>query len=171
MPSGYFRHRTKRRVVEVRDADMDDIPQIQRVAWTTWHHTYRDTMPERIRVEFLNLAYSPASLRRRIGSNVFPVAVQGGSIVGFADFRPLPDGRMDLAAIYVLPEEQGRGIGVRLLRAGVARFPGTTGFVLRVERDNARARRFYEAHGFRESGEVTEEVFGHEVEMRLGPDP
>ncbi len=158
--------------VEIRTARGEDASGVQRVARTTWHHTYRDIIPERVRVAFLDLAYSAASLRRRIGSNVFLVALQGGSIVGFADFRPLPDGPVELEAIYVLPEMHGRGIGTSLLRAGIAQFSGKTGFVLRVERDNAPARRFYEARGFRRSGEFTEELFGHEfheVEMLLDP--
>ena len=70
----------------------------------------------------------------------------------------------------MLPEMQGRGIGACLLEAGVGRFPPRTEFVLRVEQDNTRARRFYEAHGFRHAGDHAEEVCGHvihEVEMIL----
>ena len=159
--------------IEIRAARGEDASEVQGVARAAWHHTYRDTIPERVRTAFLDLAYSPGPLRQRIGSNVFLVALYGGSIVGFADFRPLPDGRVDLAAIYVLPEMQGRGIGGRLLAAGIARFSGETRFVVRVERDNAPARRFYEARGFRPSGEFTEELFGHEfheVEMVLDPE-
>ncbi len=134
--------------IEVRDAGDDDVSAIQRVARTTWHYTYRDSVPDRVRAKFLNRAYSAVSLAERIGSNVFLVALHDGTVVGFADFRPLPGSRVELAALYVLPEVQGRGIGTRLLRAGIDRFPLGTGFVLRVERGNAPARRFYELHGF-----------------------
>ena len=159
--------------IEIRTARDEDASKIQGVARAAWHHTYRDTIPERVRTAFLDLAYSPRSLRQRIGSNVVLVALYDGRIVGFADFRPLPDGWAELAAIYVLPEMQGRGIGGRLLAVGIARFPGETRFVLRVQRDNAAARRFYEARGFRPSGGFTEELFGHEfhdVEMILDPE-
>ena len=160
--------------VEIRAASVEDIPEIQRVVRTTWHHTYRDTVPERVRAAFLEGAYSEGSLRRRTASNVFLVALHDGNIVGFADFRPLSGGRAELSAIYVLPGMQGRGIGARLLAAGIARFARETRFVLRVERDNAPALRFYEARGFRRAGGVTEELFGHEfheVEMILDPEP
>ncbi len=107
----------------------------------------------------------------RIGSNVFLVAATGEVILGFADFRRLSETTVELAAIYLLPEIQGRGIGARLLQAGIARFPPPTSFMLRVERDNAQAQRFYEAHGFRRTGEHAEEFYRHvvhEVEMILG---
>jgi GNAT superfamily N-acetyltransferase len=74
------------------------------------------------------------------------------------------------AAIYVLPEMQGRGIGARLLQAGIGRFPLSTSLVLQVEQDYTRARRFYEAHGFRHEGDHAVEPCGHlvhEAEMIL----
>jgi len=142
------------------------------VAQTTWHHTYRASIPEHVREELVGRAYSADSLRQRMGSDVFLAALRDGEIVGFADFLPLSQTEAELAAIYVLPGMQGQGIGGRLLAAGIARFAAGTRFVLRVERDNVPAQRFYEARGFRRSGEFTEELFGHEfhdVEMVLDP--
>jgi len=142
------------------------------VAQTTWHHTYRASIPEHVREELVGRAYSADSLRQRMGSDVFLAALRDGEIVGFADFRPLSQTEVELAAIYVLPGMQGQGIGGRLLAAGIARFAAGTRFVLRVERDNVPAQRFYEARGFRRFGELTEELFGHafhDVEMVLDP--
>ena len=157
---------------EVRDAGVDDTRAVQRVAQTTWEHTYRDSIPERVREEFVGHAYSADSLQKRMRSNVFLVALQDGNVVGFADFRPLSQTEVELVAIYVLPEMQSRGIGGHLLAAGIARFAAGTRFVLRVERDNAPALRFYEAHGFQRAGEFIEEIFGyefHDIEMVLDP--
>ncbi|HJQ30361.1 MAG TPA: GNAT family N-acetyltransferase [Rubrobacter sp.] len=156
--------------VEVREAGVDDVPKIQSVARMTWDHTYRESIPESVRAEFVKQAYSADSLRRRMEPNVFLVAVRREEVLGFADFQPLSDTEAELAAIYVLPEMQGRGIGALLLEAGIGRFSESTSFVLRVERDNARAQRFYEAHGFRRTGVHTDHFFGHvvnEVEMVL----
>jgi ribosomal protein S18 acetylase RimI-like enzyme len=156
--------------VEIRDAGVDDVREIQRVARRTWDHTYRESIPESVRAQFVSQAYSADSLRRRMESNVFLVATEGEEILGFADFRRLSGTEAELAAIYVLPEMQGQGIGARLLEAGIGRFPPRTRFVLRVEQDNMQAQRFYEAHGFRRTGEHAEEFYGHvvhEVEMIL----
>ena len=156
--------------VQIRDVRNRDLRAIRRVAQTTWEHTYRDSIPEHVREEFVSRAYSDDSLRQRMESDVFLAALQDGNIVGFADFRPLPRTEAELAAIYVLPEMQGRGVGGRLLSTGIARFAAGTRFVLRVERGNEPAVRFYEARGFRRSGESTEALLGHEfhdVEMIL----
>jgi len=156
--------------VEVRDAGIDDVREIQNVARTTWDHTYRESIPASVRAEFVSQAYSEHALLRRMESNVFLVATEGKEILGFADFRSLSETEAELAAIYVLPEMQGRGIGACLLEAGIGTFPPRTSFVLRVERDNAQAQRFYEAHGFRRAGQHTDAFYGyvvHEVEMIL----
>jgi ribosomal protein S18 acetylase RimI-like enzyme len=151
--------------VEIRDAGVDDVREIQNVVRTTWEHTYRKSIPEDVRKEFVRQAYSPDSLRQRMEANVFLVASHNGCVVGFADLRSRSTTEAELAAIYVLPEMQGRGIGSRLLRAGIGRFPLSTSLVLRVERDNTRAQRFYEAHGFRHAADHAEEICGHVVDV------
>ena len=158
------------RQVEIRYASVHDVREIQNVARTTWDHTYRESIPEGVRKEFVNQAYSADSLRHRLDANIFLVASHNGSVVGFAVFRSRSSTETELAAIYVLPEMQGRGIGSRLLEAGIGRFPLSASFVLGVERNNKRAWRFYEAHGFRHAGDRAEELCGHvihEAEMIL----
>ena len=125
-------------VLKIRDASVDDVREILRVVRITWDHTYRETIPESVRREFISQAYSTDSLRHRIEANVFLVALNNDSVVGFADFRSRSSTEAELAAIYVLPEMQGRGIGTRLLQAGIGRFPLSTSHVLRVERDTSR---------------------------------
>ena len=52
--------------------------------------------------------------------------------------------------LYVLPEKQGRGYGSALLEHAAARCPGAPRlWLLNI---NEKARRFYEARGFRETG-------------------
>jgi hypothetical protein len=57
--------------VEVRDAGVDDVREIQRMARITWDHTYSETIPESVRREFVSQAYSADALRRRMESNSF----------------------------------------------------------------------------------------------------
>jgi ribosomal protein S18 acetylase RimI-like enzyme len=99
---------------------------------------------------------------------VFLVAVVDGEVVGFADFFAASPDEVELAAIYVLPEAHGQGIGTRLLEEGLARFPRAKRCVLEVARDNAGARRFYAARGFRAVGESVWRFAGGEaVELRV----
>lgn len=155
---------------EIRAATPTDSGGIRRVAQATWEDTYRDTIPKSVRSAFLDRAYSAESLERRISTGAFFVAVCEGEVLGFSDWHPTSETGVLLAAIYVLPDHQGRGTGSRLLRAGLERFPSARKFSLRVERDNPAARRFYEAHGFRVSGGFVEDLLGHrthELEMVL----
>lgn len=155
---------------EVRDAQSSDVRGIQDVARTTWDDAYRQIIPEEVRTEFVNRAYSRAALARRIAEGTFLVAVADDRVVGFADFDSVSPDEVELAAIYVLPEAQGRGVGTRLLEAGIGRFPSTKKITLRVERENAPARRFYESRGFAPGRRLTERFLGHElheVEMTL----
>lgn len=52
--------------------------------------------------------------------------------------------------LYVLPEEQGKGYGTKLLRYAIGACPGTP--ALWILENNARARRLYERLGFAETG-------------------
>ncbi len=159
--------------MEVRDGQPDDADAIRHVAETTWDHTYRHTIPEEVRAEFVRRAYSDETLLQRIANDVFLVAARDDEVLGFADFRPAAEGSTELAAIYVLPEAQGQGTGSRLLDVGLGRFPPNTTFVLGVERDNLKARRFYEARDFRPVRELVDVYLGHDfhdVEMVLEPE-
>ena len=52
------------------------------------------------------------------------VAELGDEPVGIAGLVLLKDGDGELAALYVLPEHQGRGVGQALCEASVAEFKG-----------------------------------------------
>jgi GNAT superfamily N-acetyltransferase len=104
--------------VEVRDAQLGDIRAVQRVARTTWDHTYLDTIPEEVRAEFVRRAYSDNALMQRIANDVFLVAMGDDEGFSFADFGIISESEAGLAAIYVLPEAQGQGLGSKLLEPG-----------------------------------------------------
>jgi len=126
--------------------------------------------------EFVERAYSDESLRQRMARGAFLVAVVQGEVVGFVDLSAEGSG-VEVAALYVLPEHHGRGVGTRLLEEGLVRFPNAERCVLEVVRENATARRFYEARGFRAVGEaVWRFPGGRAVELRMvrelgRPDP
>jgi ribosomal protein S18 acetylase RimI-like enzyme len=69
------------------------------------------------------------------------VATQGGDVVGM---MALSDDMIE--QLYVAPAWTGRGIGTRLMTMAKERRPD--GLDLYTFQANARARRFYERHGF-----------------------
>ncbi len=152
--------------------EVRDIGAVRKVARQTWADTYEGVIPEDVQQRFLGHAYSEGSLVRRMEAGVFLVAVEDGEVVGFADLSPAPaePGAVELAAIYVLPGFQGRGVGTRLLQTALGRLPSTKKVRAEAERENLAARRFYEARGFAETSRRTQRAFGHEfrtVEMTL----
>jgi L-amino acid N-acyltransferase YncA len=96
----------------------------------------------------------------------FLVAEEDGAIIGFAIFGACRDADLagwgQLNAIYVAPDAWRRGVGASLLDESCARL-ATLGFeraALWVLRDNLRARRFYEKHGWVLEGAEKERDFG-----------
>lgn len=69
------------------------------------------------------------------------VAEEGGRVIGFTG---LADD--SVRHLWVLPEEQDRGVGTALLELAKGRRP--EGLQLWVFQRNVGARRFYERHGF-----------------------
>lgn len=72
-----------------------------------------------------------------------------GDISGYAIFHLMgPDS--ELLSIATSPTEQRKGIGSALLASGLSRldFTGGDRMFLEVREGNAKARNFYESHGF-----------------------
>jgi ribosomal protein S18 acetylase RimI-like enzyme len=139
----------------VRRMTPDDVQAVREVARETWNDAYRDIIPELERAVSVERAYTRKVLERRMAGGAFLVAEWRDEVVGFADLSSRSDEprEVELAALYVLPSMQGRGVGSRLLDEGIRMFPAARSVVLRVLRENAAARRFYEARGFTPVGE------------------
>jgi L-amino acid N-acyltransferase YncA len=97
------------------------------------------------------------------------VAEEEGRVAGFASAGPCRDQEPEpelgeLYTLYLDPAFIGRGVGRALLERALAglREHGFTEAVLWVLASNQRARRFYEAAGFRWDG-------GHRHEEEMGP--
>ena len=67
------------RRVEIRAAGVVDVQEIHNVARTTWDHTYRESIPEGVRKEFVSQAHSvdsPSSARVESGESNNQVTAQ-----------------------------------------------------------------------------------------------
>lgn len=86
------------------------------------------------------------------------VAEQAGALIGFVT---IDTKTQYLDQIVVAPEAWGSGAAVALLEEAKRLSP--LGIELMVNKDNARAIRFYEKHGFLYSGEGRNPVSGQAV--------
>ncbi|WP_066287779.1 GNAT family N-acetyltransferase [Bacillus sp. FJAT-29937] len=146
----------------IRTMTIDDIPQIQNVAKTSWNYTYEGIIPKDIQDNFLVSAYNDEMMKRRLEHSHLYVAEIEGTIVGFANFSPVKEhGEIELGAIYLLPEYQGKGIGTALLSEGIHQIEGINEVYINVEKDNHIGRNFYDAKGFTLVSEFDDNFDGH----------
>jgi ribosomal protein S18 acetylase RimI-like enzyme len=117
----------------------------------TWHATYDAWLgAEKVR-EITAAWHSPEQLAAQVDrpDSLFLLADAAGTLVGTGFANTVgEDGAVEIGRLYVLPHQQGRGIGSALLAALLAGFPAASRIHLDVEPRNAGAIRFYSRHGF-----------------------
>jgi GNAT superfamily N-acetyltransferase len=162
--------------VMVRVALEEDLDGLRAVARATWHATYSGSIPDADIERFLDSSYSIERLHAalgRLGGGLL-VGHRDGEVVGYAQSGRNRSNGCELYAIYVLPEEQGSGVGYRLWRASCEhlRSLGCAAFEVWVLASNSGARRFYERQGAVLSGarpftvgEVVIEESGYSVAL------
>lgn len=148
--------------ITIRKMHYEDTKQVQNIAKTTWNATYEGIIPLEVQNNFLSLNYSDESMKQRIERSIVYVAEVEGKVVGFANYSKVRDGgKVELAAIYLYPEFQGRGIGTALLQQAVKELEGIKEVYINVEKDNKIGMNFYEAKGFEIVKESDVEFNGH----------
>ena len=89
-----------------------------------------------------------------------------GKLMGLLVFSRHPEGRTEIEAIHSLPESWGTGLGAAMLEFALEETNATDVAGLWAFEKNARARRFYEKHGFRFTGETRVSEFDGAMEVR-----
>jgi ribosomal protein S18 acetylase RimI-like enzyme len=149
--------------MQIRPAVVGDAAQIAGVHVRSWQGAYRGLLPQ----EYLD-GLDPAQrmntwvrLTSRAGGTraAVLVAEDESGVRGFADFGPTRDadgdeGTGEITSIYLAPDAWGTGCGRELMGTALQRMAsaGYQQATLWVLDTNARARRFYEAAGFRLDG-------------------
>jgi ribosomal protein S18 acetylase RimI-like enzyme len=168
--------------VEVRPAVPDDADGIAEVHVASWRGAYKGLLPAAM-LDALSVERRAKQWQEELAkaNQTTWVAVQAERVVGFASVGGSRDadtgpGVGELYAIYVIPPAWGRSVGHALHEPAVTRLASEYNeAVLWVLDGNARARGFYERHGWVPDGAVKEEQRGaavlNEVRYRrfLGP--
>lgn len=142
---------------EIVKASVEDIMCIHDMADVAFRHTYKDILsPDQIEY-MMEWMYSPSSLRRQMEEgHVYYIAYSDGEPCGYVSVQPDGVGEDDrevyhLQKIYVLPTEQGSGLGRLLFDTVVSHVRKFSGNVparieLNVNRNNS-AVGFYQHLG------------------------
>ncbi|HET7324693.1 MAG TPA: GNAT family N-acetyltransferase [Halococcus sp.] len=140
----------------IRDATIEDISEIQRVARRGWRATYGEFIPEAVIDAILDDWYAPDQLEATITTETAIYLVSGtDEIAGYASAAPTENGEAQLYAIYVDPDHWNDGIGTELLDSITERLTTDGIERLRVEvlADNTVGTSFYESRGFERTAE------------------
>lgn len=133
----------------LRFARFHDLLGVQKVATRSWYDTYRDTISTSSIQQFLERAYSLSNLEHRLQNTHLYVVEQDSLIVGFANFSRVDEsGFATLIAIYLLPENQGQGLGKKLIKCAIQDLLPIKGIHLEVSTKNEQAIHFYRRLGF-----------------------
>lgn len=146
--------------MQLRPAQPEDALAVARVHVRSWQAAYRNILPDdyldQLRPEDRAAKYDFASLDPVKPHTI--VAVEDGSIYGFATTMPVSDSDMpghgELCALYVDPKQWGKGLGVALVAAARAQMfeRGFRNAILWVLTGNVRAERFYQNDGWASDG-------------------
>ncbi|WP_018348636.1 GNAT family N-acetyltransferase [Longispora albida] len=134
---------------EIRPARPDDAGAITHVQRTTWEATYTAWIPDVVAAFDPDVTSANWATTISDPAELVAVATRGGTVIGYAWSTPAGAGA-ELAALYVLPEEQGGGAG-RLLVADAlawARAAGAGRCEVWALSAYAPALAFYERQGF-----------------------
>lgn len=140
-------------------ATEENIPEIISIANITWHETYKEIISQQQIAYMLNLFYTEAVLGQQMRNpkHHFWILKDNEKIQGYTHCIEEPNDvhSLKISKLYVLPNQQGRGIGKLLLMfvENTCFGLGKNRLILNVNRNNP-AKKFYLKMGF----EIVEEI-------------
>jgi len=136
----------------IRSASEAEIPALRALAERVWRVSYAEMLTPAQIDYMLAWMYAPETIAREMAEGViWETAWLGGERVGFHSCTPdATEQRLKLNKLYVLPEQQGLGLGQQLLARvhALAAQHGMRQVWLQVNKQNARAIRTYERNGY-----------------------
>ena len=142
--------------VNMIKAGVEDLPLIHDMAQVVFRHTYRDILSSRQMEYMMEWMYSLPNLHKQLSDgHVYYIAYISGRPCGYMSIQQegIESGVMvvHLHKLYVMPSEQGKGIGKLLFKQAVDHVTGCfkpSRIELNVNRMNA-AVEFYRHIGMR----------------------
>lgn len=139
-------------MLAVTKATAADIPLIRQLTFDIWPQTYRDLLSQEQIDYMLELMYSPVALQKQMQQDncTFILLYDDELPIAFASYNEQIPGTWKLHKIYILPSQQGKGIGrfiINYILDEIRPLQAKT-LQLQVKRDN-KAKDFYEKIGFK----------------------
>lgn len=135
---------------DIKKASPADIPVIREITFATWPQTYSSIITKEQINYMLELMYNPATLQKQIEEGITFIIVYDNNLpVAFASYNQTEPQLWKLNKIYILPSQQGKGIGRFMINYIVDEIKNqhAKALQLQVNRDN-NATYFYQNLGF-----------------------
>lgn len=152
----------------VHYARMEDAEALGRIMAVSFRSAFRDFISQQT-LDTCAVEENCAGLIRSILEEGRMGVLLGGideEPMGLLVFSEQENGWTEIEAIHSLPESWGSGLGESLLQLALEETNAKRGVGLWAFAENKRARRFYEKHGFRFTGESRVSEFDGAVEVR-----
>lgn len=140
-------------MIEIIEANLEQLDIVQDIAQKTWPIAYKDVISSAQIEYMLEMMYSKSALKEQmeIKKHHFILAKKENEVLGFAsyEFNCNSVGKTKLHKLYVLPETQSCGIGVKLVNflSEKAKENHQSTIFLNVNKYNP-AQNFYKKIGF-----------------------
>jgi diamine N-acetyltransferase len=141
-------------MITVRAAGLQDVDTVHQLAHNIWPEAYKEILSKEQMDYMLDMIYSHEALQYQIVNQKHQFFLASDdNPVAFASIQPkykISEALYRLNKLYVLPEEQGKGIGQKLLTHIISHITPKSAAILElnVNRNN-RAVSFYERQGFK----------------------
>lgn len=140
-------------MIEILTWTENDFPLVQQILKETWLDTYASFIPLDDLTGYLESAYSVealGSLYRDANNNGLFALENKKAVAWMRTHLSLEEKRFYVSSIYVLPGNQGKGIGKQLLQkaAELAKQNGFDRIFLGVMKQNAKSLAWYKKEGF-----------------------
>jgi ribosomal protein S18 acetylase RimI-like enzyme len=154
-------------IVLLDEKDAEELHELLRVSWAD---AYRGILSDSIISTASTVWHSTDTLRRQMKNRVvlFAGYRDDGMLLGMVRAAKVEEGIVRIFQLYVLPTNQRRGIGTKLMDYATAYFPEAAKFVLDVSVGNERGISFYEKYGFKFAGVSTLKVEKEEIQNLEG---
>ncbi|MEI8279667.1 MAG: GNAT family N-acetyltransferase [Bacteroidota bacterium] len=134
-----------------RYAYLADIPLIRTLTFKVWPQTYAPILSEEQIAYMLDMMYRPIALEKQMqNGHQFIICYDEELPVGFASYEAMDQEVYKLHKIYVLADQQGKGIGnhmLQFIKNDITK-KGGEALDLNVNRYNQTAISFYNKQGF-----------------------
>ncbi len=149
-------------MLQIVRAGLQDIETIRQITFASWPNAYGSILSAAQIDYMLDLMYNAQALKEQIeGAHQYILVMEGAQAVAFASYYLDEASIYKLNRIYILPNQQGKGIGKLMVDYIVTDIAlvGATALRLQVNKQN-KAKQFYLKLGFTQIGEAVIAIGG-----------